>query len=58
MEKEEAAWSNWGEYHGADGASISKAEWEVLWDKQNSKPLAKWYAFTEETIDAVFTAQP
>ena len=37
MEKAESAWSNWGEYHGADGASISEAEWDVLWDAQNSK---------------------
>ena len=58
MEKETSAWSDWGEYHGADGASISKAEWDVLWDTQNSKPLARWYAFTEANIDAVFTAQP
>ena len=58
MEKEESAWSNWGEYHGTDGAPISKAEWDVLWDKQKSKPLAKWYAFTEENIDAVLGKQP
>ena len=41
-----------------DGKHISEAEWDAMWDAQSSKPLAKWYAFTEANIDAVFAAQP
>ena len=41
-----------------DGKHISEAEWDAMRDAQSSKPLAKWYAFTEENIGAVFTAQP
>lgn len=40
-----------------DGKHISEAEWNAIWAAQAGKPAAAWYAFTEENLNIVFTAE-